>query len=305
LRRKISPHDGRTHQGPFLPGSLAALAVSQNQLKTNAPQVPGSTPPAPPGPATFPSLQSFPGAGAFGANIPGLGPNSMLTPENLQNFQRQQMEFQRLHELKMSGLYGGHQSFDAKRHMLGSGGGEDGESESSDSKRIRFSDSENDGKNDEDDIKSVDNQSAKDEASSGGALSGAGGGSKRKSRNPTRIHQGNNVPQQQRSEGGNDEEGFSSDDDDEGFENPLDDDDEDDLDDLEDHDNDQDGNGASGPPGGNNPGSGSGSENRGKSPPPPGSDNTNNPSDQRSLYPSEMTGLAAQLRHNYTLTQHG
>ena len=89
----------------------------------------------------------------------------MLTPENLQNFQRQQMEFQRLHELKMSGLYGGHQNFDAKRHMLGSGGGEDGESESSDSKRIRFSDSENDGK--EDDIKSVDNQSAKDEASSG------------------------------------------------------------------------------------------------------------------------------------------
>ena len=93
---------------------------------------------------------------------------------------------------------------------------------------------------------------------SGGALSGAGGGSKRKSRNPTRIHQGNNVPQRT-AEGGNaDEEGFSSDDDDEGFENPLDDDDDDDLDDIEDHDNDQDGNGASGPPGGNNPGSGSG-----------------------------------------------
>ena len=92
---------------------------------------------------------------------------------------------------------------------------------------------------------------------SGGALSGAGGGSKRKSRNPTRIHQGNNVPQRS-AEGNNDEEGFSSDDDDEGFENPLDDDDDDDLDDIEDHDNDQDGNGASGPPGGNNPGSGSG-----------------------------------------------
>ena len=89
----------------------------------------------------------------------------MLTPENLQNFQRQQMEFQRLHELKMSGIYGGHQNFDAKRHMMIGGGGEDGESESSDSKRIRLSDSENDEK--EDDMKSVDNQSAKDEASSG------------------------------------------------------------------------------------------------------------------------------------------
>ena len=48
-----------------------------------------------------------------------------------------------------------------------------------------------------------------------------------------------------------------------------------------------------------------GNDSRGKSPPPPGSDNTNNPSDQGSLYPTEMNGLAAQLRHNYTITQHG
>ena len=89
----------------------------------------------------------------------------MLTPENLQNFQRQQMEFQRLHEQKMSRIYLGHQNFDAKYHMLGSGGVEDGELESSNSERIRVSDSENYGK--EDDIKSVDNQSTKDEASSG------------------------------------------------------------------------------------------------------------------------------------------
>jgi hypothetical protein len=137
-----------------------------SQVKTNTP-APGVNPPGgPQGPASpFPSLHNFPGAGPFGANMPGLGANPMLTPENLQNFQRQQLELQRLHELKMSGIYGGHQNFDAKRHMMGSAGGEDGESESSDSKRIRLSDSENDEK--EDDMKSVDNQSAKDEASSG------------------------------------------------------------------------------------------------------------------------------------------
>merc|ERR1740123_2722299 len=53
LRRKISPHDGRTHQGPFLPDSfpgLAALVVSQ--VKTNAPASGVNPPSGPQGPAS-------------------------------------------------------------------------------------------------------------------------------------------------------------------------------------------------------------------------------------------------------------
>ncbi len=230
LRRKISPHDGRTHQGPFLP-SLAAFATTSKP------------------PAAMPSLPSpanFPLGSPFGA--PGAA--SLLTPENMQNFQRQQMELQKLHELKM-GMYAGHQNFDAKRHM-------ELEENSDTSKRIRLSDSEN-----ENDEKESDKaESTKDEGASSGTQS-ATGGSKRKSRNPTRITNLNPTENPT-------EEDFSSDDDDEGFENPLDDIDDDmDLDNHGPHD-DPDDQGASGASKG-----GAGQPKPSKSPPPPSSGNNN------------------------------
>ena len=246
LRRKISPHDGRTHQGPYLPG-LAAFAAVQK-------------PPSFPMPS--PAAAGVPSGSPFGAMPP-----TMLTPENLQKFQMQQMELQRLHELKMSGLYGasgGHQAFNAKRHIEDHEGSED-------SKRIRMSDSENDDKEDLEDGRSLDNQSAKDEAVSNHPTSQGGGGSKRKSRAPTRIT--HHMAAANSSEGGdlggghrNDEEDFSSDDDDEGFENPLDDNDDDDLDNDEDD--------QQGPPGAAFGGGqdGQGGQGGGHSPQPPSGD---------------------------------
>ena len=233
LRRKISPHDGRTHQGPFLPG-LAALAAAQQVTHQGKSAAAAAGPPQAPPPA--PAFPFAGAAGPFAAAAAGLTP-TMLTPENLQNFQRQQMELQRLHELKMSGLYSGHQNFDAKRHMM-SGNAVESESESIDSKRIRLSDSDNDEKFEDDEHKSIDNQSAKDDVSSGGAQSVMLGGSKRKSRNPTRITMNNvsnsNNPNQSNDPSNENEEDFSSDDDDEGFENPLDDHDDDDMDEDDD-----------------------------------------------------------------------
>ena len=236
LRRKISPHDGRTHQGPYLPG-LAAFAVAQKP------------------PSGFP----IPPVGASSSPF-GAMPPTMLTPENLQKFQMQQMELQRLHELKMSGLYqgqGGHQAFNAKRHIEDQEGSED-------SKRIRMSDSENDDK--EEDGKSVDNQSAKDEGVTNPAAIGqGGGGSKRKSRAPTRITHMTPNPNATDVGGNNEEDDFSSDDDDEGFENPLDDNDDDDLD----HEDDEDEHGPGAAPGG---GGSSGEKKGGQSPGPPSGD---------------------------------
>lgn len=177
----------------------------------------------------------------------------MLTPENLQNLQRQQMELQRLHELKMSGLYNsGHQNFSAKRHMTESSDTE------MDEKRMRAGMSDSEEEN-----KSI--HSAKDEVSSGGAQSQ--GGSKRKSRNPTRITTNHSIAETNETQENN--EDFSSDEDEEGFENPLDDiDDEDEI--LDDNDD----NGASGNSstggnnntGGNNSGGNSGSNSGRKTP---------------------------------------
>ena len=237
LRRKISPHDGRTHQGPFLP-SLAAFATT-----SKPPSMPNL-----PSPANFPGLSS-----PFGA--PGAAA-SLLTPENMQNFQRQQMELQKLHELKMGMYAQGHQNFDAKRHHMEL-------EENSESKRIRLSDSEN-----ENDEKESDKaESTKDEGASSGTQS-ATGGSKRKSRNPTRITNLNPAENPT-------EEDFSSDDDDEGFENPLDDID-DDMD-LDHHDQDPDDQGASGA---SKPGSGN-QPKPSKSPPPPGNNGSNSNADQQ------------------------
>lgn len=99
-------------------------------------------------------------------------------------------------------------------------------------KRGRFSDSDNE----LDDAKSVDNQSTKDETSSGTQSAVGGGGRKRKNQNPTRI---TTTAQKETTEATGEEE-FSSDDDDEGFENPLDDNDSgDDLGDSGDDDDDE------------------------------------------------------------------
>ena len=118
LRRKISPHDGRTHQGPFLPSLASALGG-------------GPPPPPPPAPkdgggshaamaaamnhsllsassaaAAHPHMAA---AAAAAAGFPGMPPAAaaMLSPELLQ---RHQMELQRFHEMsKMSSLFGQHQ----------------------------------------------------------------------------------------------------------------------------------------------------------------------------------------------------
>ena len=185
LRRKISPHDGRTHQGPYIPPGLAVAMVSQQQ-----------------------SPKGFPG-----------NPFSILPPE-FHELQRQQAELQRLHEMsKMNSMY------------------RPGDSDKRESpipvRRGRFSDSDND----LDDAKSVDNQSTKDETSSGTQSAVGGGGRKRKNQNPTRI----TTTQKETTEPTGEEE-YSSDDDDEGFENPLDDDNDsgDDLADSGDDDDDDD-----------------------------------------------------------------
>ncbi len=263
LRRKISPHDGRTHQGPYLPG-LAALAAAQGKTTQSQPTAPAHTPPAPAG---------FP----FGGNPFGAVPSSMLTPENLQNFQRQQMELQRLHELKMSGIYNaGHQSFSAKRHVL-----DQDDNESSDSKRIRVSeDSEEEEKDFSEAEKSVeDNASAKDLEHNPVVTTG---GSKRKSRNPTRISINPN-PASNADNNAEDNEGeFSSDDDDEGFENPLEDYDDDDLD-----QDDNDGNAGGSNPGngGSNNESNSGGNNDGNAP-----SNNNDSNDEGNKKPDSKHG---------------
>ena len=142
-------------------------------------------------------------AAAFAAS--GGVPPHMITPE-LQRLQKQQMELQRLHMASMnqSAATFGHQSFDAKKHSeaMFAAGGLDNMS----SKKIRLSDSDDDliANNDDDgnaSISEIENQSGRDEASSGSpsierlgggmGLGLGGGGRKRKSRNPTRINLAN------------------------------------------------------------------------------------------------------------------
>ena len=213
IRRKISPHDGRTHQGPVLPfehlhrknqgcgghhgGHHGCLP---HPLGHPGLPVPGVTPPFPP----------FP-------NIP-----PHLMPPELQKIHHHQMELQRIQEMqKLSSLY--------SRRLAESGGlhhkKEDGSRLRTEAEKDRDhsivgseagkseSETDTDQKADiTDDDKSVDNQSGKDEVSSAGR--------KRKSQNPIRITQGEAV----RGEDVN----YSSDDNDEGFPDPMDDFDEDD-----------------------------------------------------------------------------
>lgn len=214
LRRKISPHDGRTHQGPYLPGLAALNATSHMKEMSHIPQMPS----------------------LLGSPMPMHGSHfnpNMLGPD-FQNLQRHQMELHRLHELKMNSMYAGHPGMGAQKHKSDSKLDSDGEV-----KRARFSDSEPDESQKFEDDKSIGEVSAKDESSSG--IFSVGGGRKRKNQNPTRITTVARSSNQNNHGDANDNDEFSSDDDDEGFENPMDDNDDeledDDEDDLGDNEN--------------------------------------------------------------------
>ena len=194
IRRKISPHDGRTHQGPVIPfGMMPKPPISQHHMPTQ-PNLPVSG---------VPPFHHF-------HNLP---PN--LMPPELQKFHHQQMELQRFHEMqKLSSLYSRHLAESEKNiqedHNISS---ERINVTDQDSKSERsIEDTADDQKIDitlTDDDKSVDNQSRSEE--------GNGNGRKRKCMNPTRI--------QTQGEKGEEENNFSSDDNDEGFPDPMDEDD--------------------------------------------------------------------------------
>uniref|UniRef100_A0A0K2THW9 Putative LOC100572970 [Acyrthosiphon pisum] n=1 Tax=Lepeophtheirus salmonis TaxID=72036 RepID=A0A0K2THW9_LEPSM len=227
LRRKISPHDGRTHQGPsIIPYHAAALvSPSSGQHSKGGPNLSAPHPPPPPPGFPPPGLmppgfnpQAF--AAAAAAN-PGLIPQELL--------HRQQMELQRLHELKLSSMYSPHRGRSSNFGLF-----KNGDEDVADVKRMRLSDSENEGEMKESSSSSHHETPPSVSSSMGGALAlnnmgnnnmgnninsnsnvgQTGGGRKRKSQNPTRL--------KVNSDGDGDED-FSSDDDDEGFENPMDD----------------------------------------------------------------------------------
>jgi hypothetical protein len=217
LRRKISPHDGRTHQGPFMPSmasfggggggpsmkdggpaaAAAAVAAMNHNLLGNPMGV------APPGHHHLPSH-----GGSHFAGMHAAAAGGMMSPEFLH---RHQMELQRFHEMnKMSSLFNQQGLTEAGRMKLaaaavvGAGGHlEDVDFPGSgvEAKRARFSDSDSDAElrekfDGDDDDKSLGEQSGGKESSSthsvsnlGGGASGGGGGRKRKSQNPTRIQQ--------------------------------------------------------------------------------------------------------------------
>ena len=212
LRRKISPHDGRTHQGPFFHNFAALGAVGQMK---DVPPVssPSSGPPMP----TNTMNQLLANPLAMG-NTLNASPNA-LTAE----LQRQQAELQRLHEMKLSSLYVQQQQQQQQQQQHVRSSLPDPEMEAlSGVKRGRFSD-------DDDQPKMEEDCSVKDDLSSGTPSSVSG--RKRKNQNPTRI-----TTTLRSTEGkGDQEEEFSSDDDDEGFENPMEDND-DEFDDDDDDD---------------------------------------------------------------------
>jgi len=195
IRRKISPHDGRTHQGPVIP-----FGVHHPKPPISQHHMPGPHPGLP-----------VPGVPPF-HHFPNLPPH--LMPPELQKLHHQQMELQRFQEMqKLSSLY--------SRHLVESGGlakkdedrykEKDRDQHSNVGSEIKSESETDDQKADiTDDDKSTDNQSTKDENSAG---------RKRKSQNPIRITH---------SENKDDEINYSSDDNDEGFPDPMDDDDEDD-----------------------------------------------------------------------------
>merc|ERR1719495_1435667 len=96
IRRKISPHDGRTHQGPVIP-----FGVHHPKPPISQHHMPGPHPGLP-----------VPGVPPF-HHFPNLPPH--LMPPELQKLHHQQMELQRFQEMqKLSSLY--------SRHLVESGG---------------------------------------------------------------------------------------------------------------------------------------------------------------------------------------
>ena len=223
LRRKISPHDGRSHQGPHFLGNL----LGQGQppaAPASPPALPAGCPPGP----KFPALPGGLSANFAAAAAAGAIPPHLLSPELLQ---RQKMELARLHESMVAFGGGGMDMAEAKRPRLS------GDSD------------ENDLNADE---KSEQSTRDGDAASSNGNTSQTGSRKNRKSQNPTRIAAPAGEGQSLAPGAGpnGDEDDFSSDDDDEGFEMPMDDND-DDLDDPdEDRDQGSGGPNGQGPPGG-------------------------------------------------------
>ena len=180
LRRKISPHDGRSHQGPHFLGNLLAGGGG-----------PGGPPPPPVSPPTSSSGAGpkFPGVlpGGLGANFAaaaaaGAIPPHLLSPELIQ---RQKMELARLHEsMQFGGAFGGagmDPMSDAKRPRL-----------SGDSQDENGLDMDEKSTSDMDGAQSTNDGAGDEAASSNGNTSvaggGGGGGRKRKSQNPTRIN---------------------------------------------------------------------------------------------------------------------
>ena len=215
IRRKISPHDGRTHQGPVIPfgGMPPKPPISSHQHSHH-----GLPTPLPPPPGPHPGA-GLPGPGTPFHHFPNLPPH--LLPPELQKLHHQQLELQRFQEMqKLSSLY--------SRHLAETGASKRDESERVSRDRDQHSnlgsevksESETDDQKADvtDDDKSTDNQSTKDEHSVG---------RKRKSQNPIRITHNDNK----------EEEGsYSSDDNDEGFLDPTLDDDEEEDDTLMDYD---------------------------------------------------------------------
>ena len=228
IRRKISPHDGRTHQGPVLPFGLAAKppppSLSQHHLAVS------SGPPTSGGSSLPPPFHHF-------HNLP-----PGLLPPELQKLHHQQMELQRFHEMqKLSSLYSRHLAESEKiaRQIEE----EEEEEQRAESGRLEFeaqrpqkhgSSSSSPAVSEEEEEVGVedtkvdittDDEDRRSDLQSSGTSGGAGTllmVRKRKCQKPTRIAHNVSGPGDEE-ENGN----FSSDDNDEGFPDPMDDDDDD------------------------------------------------------------------------------
>ena len=207
IRRKISPHDGRTHQGPIIPFAGMPHKPPISQHPGLGGHLPPHALPGPPGPPGHPFH-----------HFPNLPPH--LLPPELQKLHHQQLELHRFQEMqKLSSLY--------SRHLAESGAhrrDEERHSKERDQLSNLGSEAKSESETDDqkadvtDDDKSTDNQSTKDEHSAG---------RKRKSQNPIRITHSDNKEE---------EGGYSSDDNDEGFLDPMVDDDEEEDETLMDYD---------------------------------------------------------------------
>ena len=215
IRRKISPHDGRTHQGPVLP--FGGGGGGGGLKPPHPPSISSHHPPHLPHP---PPHMSAPGP--FPPPFPNIPPH--LMPPELQKIHQHQLELQRFQEMqKLSSLYKHRLAEHHKKEDLAVRAREGLEKDRSFVGSSSEADSLDQKADITDDDKSVDNQSGKDEVSS--VLAGR----KRKSQNPIRITHNNGA-------GDEDELRYSSDDNDEGFPDPMDDDFDEDDENLMDYD---------------------------------------------------------------------